>query len=330
MTKWFVTLLTIALALACARAAQAQASAEDEAAAELLFDEGRTLMKAGNFAEACGKFAESQRLDAGVGTLIYLSDCYEKSGRLASAWATFRQAAAAARAAGQADREQLARDRAAALHPKLARIVINVPEAAQVPGIEVQRDATPVGPALWGSPVPVDAGKHVIKVTAPGKNPWSHEVAAEDESPPVSVEVPTLDAAPTTSKREPAMATASTIQSDRAAGDGPDDVPGSSQRILGYVVTGTGVVALGAGIYFWQNGRSKHDEAVEHCDPQCDATARSLQDEAQSSTTLGNIGMIGGGVLILGGAVLLLTAPSAKVEARLRVQPRSIALEGIW
>src|SRR2546421_315839 len=69
--------------------ARADASLADKAAAQTLFDEGRKLMAAGKYAEACPKLAESQKLDPGVGTQFHLADCYEKIGQTASAWAGF-------------------------------------------------------------------------------------------------------------------------------------------------------------------------------------------------------------------------------------------------
>jgi len=58
------------------------------AVAEELFDQGRRLSGIGRYAEACAHFANSERLDHGVGTLLNLADCYEKNGQTASAYAT--------------------------------------------------------------------------------------------------------------------------------------------------------------------------------------------------------------------------------------------------
>jgi len=86
----------LALTLACAtlpsRTAHAQ-SATDSATAESLFNEALALLERKMPAEACPKLEASQRFDPGVGTLLYLADCYQQLGRTASAWATFREAA---------------------------------------------------------------------------------------------------------------------------------------------------------------------------------------------------------------------------------------------
>src|ERR1700730_549602 len=94
--------------LACARIASAQAPARNPAAAQALYDEARQLVSAGDFAHACPKFKESYRIDPGGGTLLHLADCYEKQGKTALAWSTFKEALVAAQRDGRADRVEFA------------------------------------------------------------------------------------------------------------------------------------------------------------------------------------------------------------------------------
>src|SRR3954462_4312170 len=109
-----ISLLSLLIALAAPGAAQAQAQpdAQQKAAAEALFDEGRQLFAQGQIEQACRKFEQSQDVAPGVGILLYLGDCYERVGRLASAWATFRSAASKASASGQAERARVADEHA--------------------------------------------------------------------------------------------------------------------------------------------------------------------------------------------------------------------------
>src|ERR1700735_2048415 len=92
--------LAFAAILGSAGHARAQGSTA-KVAAETLFEEGRRLMTDGKAAEACPKFAESQKLDPSPATLLNLASCYEKTNRPATAWATYKEGASAASAAGR-------------------------------------------------------------------------------------------------------------------------------------------------------------------------------------------------------------------------------------
>src|SRR3984885_15543934 len=113
-------IIAIAIAIASEQEARAQTpNPSGKSVAEALFEEGRKLVADGNFAEACPKFADSQRLDPSPATLLNLASCYEKSGRTASAWATYREAASADSAAGRAEYITTAQRHAEALGPRL-------------------------------------------------------------------------------------------------------------------------------------------------------------------------------------------------------------------
>jgi len=60
-------------------------------------------MKQGDYAAACPKLEESQRLDPALGTLLNLADCREQEGNVATAWSLFRDAESLARRGGHAE-----------------------------------------------------------------------------------------------------------------------------------------------------------------------------------------------------------------------------------
>lgn len=240
----------------------------DPATARALFAEGRRLMNEKRYAEACPKFEESLRLDQGMGTQFNLAFCWEQLGKTASAWALYLDVAAAARAARQSQRELAARERAAALEPRLARLSVNVHEPAE--GMEVTRDGIAIGPAAWGTAVPVDPGTHVIAASAPGKRTWSKEVRVPDEPLRLSVDVPALEdervSPPVASA--PAVATPATESglSPRAAEMPRDSSSGSSgQRVAAWVLGGVGLAAVGVGTYFSLEFLSERDSANGIC-----------------------------------------------------------------
>src|SRR5690348_16268833 len=147
--------------------------ASNEAAAQALFDQARTLMQSGKLVEACAKFAESNRLSPGAGTMLNLGACYEKNGQTASAWAIYADAASAADKANRKDWATRARTRMTAIAPDLSKLTINVPAGAKVDGLAIKRDATDLGASGWGVAIPVDPGSHTIAAIVPGHKPWS-------------------------------------------------------------------------------------------------------------------------------------------------------------
>jgi hypothetical protein len=309
--------------LAAGPVAMAQ-SATDKAAAEVLFEEGRRLMNEKRFGEACPKLADSQRLDPGVGTLLNLALCYKKNGQTASAWSTYREAAAQARASGQPDREQLARDEAAALERTLSRLVIEVPPAvAAIPGLEIRRDGAPVPQGLWGLPSPVDPGVRVLEVSAPGKRPLRIEVKVEGGAAGARAVVPALEddaSAPGTAATPGGAPPAAPVGPAPAPPPPAAAAPandGSGQRMIGYVVGGVGVVGLALGGVFGAMTLSKNEEALDVCpdypDDACTADDvdrhAELVSDAKSNRTLSYVGFGVGGAALLGGLVLILTAP---------------------
>src|ERR1700690_321489 len=93
-SPFFALPLVLATLILCAEATSwaAESSAASKAVATQLFDDAQALLAKGELASACAKYAESQRLDPQLGTLLHLGDCYERLGKTASAWASFKDA----------------------------------------------------------------------------------------------------------------------------------------------------------------------------------------------------------------------------------------------
>jgi serine/threonine-protein kinase len=292
-------------------AAQAQ-DASNQAAAEALFDQGKVAMAAKKYAEACPKFFESNRLDEGIGTSLWLADCYEKNGQTASAWATFREAAALA-VRGSDPREKVARARAQALEPKLSRLSIVVPPAARLPDLRVARDGGEVAAAIWGTPVPTDPGRHTVVVSAPDHRPETLTIDIGAGPGEQTLTVPLLVEAPA----PPVVATA---PADGAPGP-RDAAPASSasgfpaQRIAAVAVGGAGVVTLAVGSYFGLHAMSELSDSNAngncHSGNLCNGAGVSDRSSAQSAATVSTVLFVVGGVAHGGGVALWFTTPSS-------------------
>lgn len=298
---------TVALAVSAAffasapRAAFADASG-DKAAAEALFDEGKRLVETGHFLEACPKLEASLARDPGIGTMLFLADCYEKTKRLASAWAQFREAEDLARK--ESDRRtEIAHKRAEHLEPLLARLTIRVGANVQVPGLAVIRDGRDVPLAERGAPIPVDAGEHRVEARAPGFKPWAAKVAIKDGESAALDLVP-LEEEPKAVKPAPKMVEVI---------DDPNQ--GKTQRYVGIGVAAAGVVALGVGTFFSLSAKSSYDDSnAGHCrDDFCDSDGFSLRDDAFSKARVATAMFVVGGAALAAGAALYVFAPKPKL-----------------
>jgi len=314
------------------QAGAAGKSGGNRAAAEALFNQGRDLMTAGKLAEACPKFEASQQLDPGLGTMLNLAECYEKTGRTASAWAEYREAIPLARAAGSKARLDLATERAQALQERLSTLTIRAMSGDdEGVHLEVRRDGVALQEAELGSPIPVDPGEHVVEAVAPGKQAWSSKVQVTGDAAKVSVEIPKLQAAgdqaqPATTTATPAVAT--TPENTPPTSDKPS---GSAQRTTGLVFGGVGVVGIGLGAFFGLQASSKWSDAKKKCSDYpygCSADATDLRSSAHSAGTVSTVAFVAGGALLATGVVLYLTAPTKKQSVALGFGPGSAFVQG--
>lgn len=334
LLRQFLTLPLIPAAIAIAPFAQAQNST-NEATASALFDEGRRLMEVGQFASACPKFADSAKLDPGVGTMLNLAICYEKIGKTASAWATYRNAAASARDKGQKEREKIARDGVERLAKGLFRVVISVASQFNVDAVTVNLDGAPLPKSLWGLPAPVDPGAHTLEAVAPHKARWSTSFKALATTVPALVVPALVDELPTAS-------TVAVRTSAAAPTVTPSEVPPpSGQRIAGLVVGGAGIVGVAVGSIFGLLAKSANDDSTAHCGTKyCDATGTDDRSSASSKATISTVAFVLGGVGLAGGAALWLTAPGTTKEhgapVAMRLEPHmsasggGVSLSGSW
>jgi hypothetical protein len=311
----------IAMAFLAVMGLTAPAHAQS-AEAETLFREAKRLMKSGKLADACDKFDASERLEPTAGTELNLADCREKNGQLATAWAMFLRAAAAAkRADNDGKREAEARRRAAALESRLVYLTISVPVGSRVDGLVIKRNGTVIDPGLWDQRVPVDPDEYTIAGAAPGFEPWSTSVVIKTKAR--TVEVPALArhpganlvVAPGRSSTEPNAGEASVA---RAASDGDgarEDLrsaaPGrfTGRRKVAVAVAAVGVAAAGVSLGFGLQARSVEGEADAICPgTECtDARAVDLNRAARRNALVANIGLATAGAAVIAAAVLWFT-----------------------
>lgn len=309
------------------RLALADANASQKAAAESLFDDAVKAMKGGHFIEACPKLEESERIDPGIGTLLYLGECYDKTGRSASAWATFREAASTAQAQGETDRARVAATRADRLQPTLSKLTVRVaPETAQLPSLRVMRDTSTLSSAVFAIALPVDPGRYRVTASADGYQSFETEIEIGAAGDLKAVDIPVLKPAALNAPKSlggPAVAPASDV-SAIGAPKTADTSGASVWRNAAYVTGALGVVGLGIGSYFGVKAISKNSDAKTHCPRgnRCDdALGESLTKDAQHAAVASNIAIGLGAVFVAAGVVLYLSHDPAREAARIELHP---------
>lgn len=331
----------VALIIALGATAAAQPSGQ-AAAATSQFDRGRALMKDKKYAEACAAFEHSQKLDPQWGTLYNLAGCYARIGKLASAWAAYRELAQ--RDTNPARRKESAKQ-ARDLDRRLPRLLLT---AARAPaGLAVTLDGVDAT-GLLGTESPVDLGEHAVHATAPNRADFdaTATITGEGKTVVLAIELapakPRPEVVPVPAPREPTQAAAPAQPGPRAQAAAPvpgsdhdaasrDDAgpPRSRRRMYGVIVAAGGGALVVTGLVFGRLASSKWSEAKALCgdDLMCDnqadlAAGNQLVSEARSRAVL-STGFVIGGVAAIGlGAVLFATAPRGDARATaLRLTP---------
>lgn len=320
--KRAVTCLAAAASLVSA-SVLAQPTPEDRAVAEALFQDARRLMEEKRFAAACPKLEEAQRLAPAGGSLLNLAACHEATGRIAAAWAEYRDAETQAKKAGRRDREKIAHDRSEALAPLVPKLVIVVGAPIAALGPRITRDATEVGAAAWGAEIPLDPGPHSLRATAPGHVAW--EAVVELEIGKVSrVTVPPLELVPAPPAKASASPPPAPPSASMPVAAPPPPVPPppegpSAPRITGFALLGAGALSLGVGTYFGVRALSSRADSDAHClGASCTPGGFAANEDARTQAHGSNLFLLFGVALASGGVALVVTSPRpAPVEVSL-------------
>jgi hypothetical protein len=326
----------VAIGSLCAAAILAPCAAwaqgSDPAAAEALFRRGREAAEKKDWATACPKFAESQRLDPAPGTLLNLAECEEHLGLVASAYEHYRTAAETLGSGD--DRLPFAKQRMASVARRVPHLTLEG-QSALPPQTRVMRDDVELGTASFGVALPIDPGAHSLVVAAPGHA--SHRVTvtlAEGQALAVTLEAGALSPPPPPERQllppEPGPREAAAAR------------PSSPLPTVGIVVAAVGVASLGAGAVTGAMvlGKKAVVSDPTHCNQAthvCDATGVQAASDGRTLSTLSTVAFVAGGALVVVGAVVFLkgraddkAAPSAFLAPELTPEGAGLRLGGTF
>lgn len=307
-----------------------------DSAARVLAQDGKALVDAGNLDQGCPKLEEALKMDSQLlGAAFTLGECYEKQGKLASAWSTYASVAGKAAARGEARAAQ-AQAKAEALKPRLSTITVRVsPQVAQAAGVEITIGGKAIAKSLFGTPIPKDGGKLEIAVNATGRAPWLHtvDVPTEGKALEVVAELGQVRDGEAPPPKTPDDATAP----QPPGGAQNDSTFWKPLHIGGAAVTALGAVGLGLGATFGVLAMQKRDESDDTggCDPDNNfCTTQAGVDLRAESLVFGDVAtamFVVGGVAAAAGIVMLAVPLSdgapAPATARVWIGPTGVNFE---
>ncbi|MEP7123566.1 MAG: tetratricopeptide repeat protein [Byssovorax sp.] len=290
--------LPLVAAMIASGALSAPARADDNAAAEALFQQAKTLTEQQRYDEACPKFAASYKLDRTLGTLLNLADCEEHLGHVASAWAHWGEAVELAQKAGD-KRDAFATTHRDALVKRLPMLQLDI--AAPSATLEVFRDGVKIDSAAYGVPLPSDPGGHVVTVRRGGETLVEKRVVVrEGETSALALDLVAIE------KAAPPPAAAY-------------DAPPSGLRTGGFVLAGVGAATIlaAAGLEIAaivnKSAADSPDACVQkHCTP----VGIGVAQRANTFATAGQWVGIGGIVMAAVGVSLYIASPGRRAAPR--------------
>jgi hypothetical protein len=313
-----------------AKPSAAQQPPRDPVAAEALFQDARAAFKKGDYATACPKFAESNRLDPAPGSLFNLADCEEHAGHTASAWLRWQELATLLRPTPTDERFGIAQQHVNDLAPRLPRLRVRW-SGPPVQGAVVKRDGVELGPASLDAALPIDPGNHTVEVTGPDRKAKTFQVTTREgaitdvdvtagEPTGATTTTPPNVVTPPVTNRPPPLPIPTPT---------PDTEPeGSQQRsvalpVLGWISLGLGAVAgavaigTGVGAISAKGTVDKECTAQKLCSQAGLDAAASGHTLATASTATSVLGAVLGGV-----GITLLTISAATSSRSARVVPQ--------
>ena len=280
------------------------------------------------YADACMKFAASERFEPGLGTSLWLADCLQNNGQTASAWEEFERAVAVA-ARTNDSRELVARTRAEKLLPELSRVVVTF-SAKPDEDVQIDCDGAPVPRVRWAEGFYVDPGTHHLRATLRGSVFWEADVSVGPRADVerVVVALPrALEGVPQGTPEPVARPLLPSPSPAAFSGSAPSHA-GAVERLAGVASMGLGVVAVGAGTGLAVVAKRDNDDASGCGSQFCTQQAHDLRQTAHDDATFATVALAIGAGAIVGGALLYILSTRASRTVGLGMGPTGSALSG--
>jgi hypothetical protein len=192
--------------------------------------------------------------------------------------------------------------------------------------VAVTMDGHPLADRLVGTPISIDPGEHTFTFETAGQPRVTRQFVIQESQKDRREAVAFGAAALPASGPANSVAPASPRTPEAGSGWG-------TQKLLALVAGGIGMVGLGAGGAFGLQAVSKRNDAQNVCPKDCTSTdGVRMWNDALSAAQVSDVLFIVGGVGLVSGAILWLTAgpPSSAPSAQLGFGPASVHVKGAW
>jgi hypothetical protein len=283
----------------------------NEALAEMLFQQAKRLLDAGDVAAACVKFKASLDVDHANGTVSALAFCHEKEGKSASAWAEYNEVLSDGVRNHRPEQAKYAEEHIAALARQLRTVRIKSADDQ----LTVTIDGAVIPIVALSMPVPIDPGAHVFAIQKSGYDPISLTETFAPGPGESALVIPKLVRAKVVAPREKIL-----YREKEAASTGRLIAASS------VVGLGLGLVTVGA-VFQFVVAKNQQDEATflmrEAYDP---AGHDAKRTDAQTSSTIGITALVAGSAVTALGTYLLISAFSPSTNTSARIRPKGPCL----
>jgi hypothetical protein len=182
-------------------------------------------------------------------------------------------------------------------------IVIAAQDAtgADLSAVRVMLDDKQVASRIDGSPIAIDPGEHSLRVETEGHAPLSQRVIVRVNEKNRLIRVVFQDGPKPAVSGPPKPPAGDAPTSGASSGAGAGAGAGSGPPVLGFVVGGLGLLALGSFAYFGLTSKSDLGALRSECAPFCD---QSKLDDVKSRMLIADVSL-GVGIVALGVAVVI-------------------------
>ena len=305
------------------RAGLVYADSRDDAGEH--FEAGVHAFEEQRFGDAAREFEQAYRIDPTWQVLFNLGSVYAALGRPVEAVDAFERYQSSGGTQLSEERRRAVEAEIARQRSKIALLDVFVNE----PNADIRVDLRLVGRSPQAAPIKLAEGPHVVEVALGGLPSQRREIQLVGGQH-VSTTFTFLEAPqpPTPAKATVTVPVPPPASSSHSVGTG--------QRIVGFAMGGVGLVGLGVGIAVLAQGQGLHLDAVDTANAGDRPKAERMESEAEHKKTLGFATMGIGGTLVIGGLVVLLTAPTSSARIALAISPwatassQGLAWKGTW